>query len=59
MSPNNEKAELTGTTASAQGAARPVGAISLQWNWVERSVWTDRRLMALETGVKGSHQGKP
>jgi RNA-directed DNA polymerase len=25
-----------------------------KWNWVERSVWTERMLEALETGVKGN-----
>src|ERR1035438_8914255 len=54
MSQNHEKSELTGTSASAKGAAMPVGDIALHWKWVERSVWTDRMLMALETGVKGS-----
>ena len=24
-----------------------------QWNWVEATVWTERMLSALETGVKG------
>jgi len=24
-----------------------------EWDWVERSVWTDRMLEALEKGVKG------
>jgi hypothetical protein len=54
MRQNNEKPELTGTSASAQSAAMPAGGITLHWKWVERSVWTDRMLMALETGVKGS-----
>ena len=31
----------------------PAGDILLRWKWVERSVWTDRMLVALETGVKG------
>jgi RNA-directed DNA polymerase len=31
----------------------PAGDIALRWKWVERSVWTDRMLMALEQGVKG------
>ena len=54
MRQNDEQPELTGTSASAQSAAMPAGDIPLHWKWVERSVWTDRRLMALETGVKGS-----
>ena len=31
----------------------PAGDIALRWKWVERSVWTDRMLVALEAGVKG------
>jgi RNA-directed DNA polymerase len=54
MSQNDEQPELTGTSASARSVARPAGDIALRWKWVERSVWTDRMLMALETGVKGS-----
>ena len=50
---NDESQKLTGTSASAQSAAKPAGDIALRWKWVERSVWTDRMLMALETGVKG------
>lgn len=34
--------------------AKQAGEIqSLKWDWVERSVWTDRMLDALENGVKG------
>jgi RNA-directed DNA polymerase len=29
------------------------GEIMLHWGWVERSVWTERMLTALEQGVKG------
>jgi RNA-directed DNA polymerase len=29
------------------------GDIRARWGWVEPSVWTERMLMALETGVKG------
>ena len=29
------------------------GDIRARWTWVERSVWTERMLTALETGVKG------
>lgn len=25
-----------------------------RWNWVERTIWTDRMLMALDNGVKGN-----
>ena len=31
----------------------PAGDVLLRWGWTERSVWTDRMLTALETGVKG------
>jgi len=34
-------------------AAKQVGGIHGQWSWVEPSVWTERMLTALETGVKG------
>jgi RNA-directed DNA polymerase len=34
------------------GATRD-GDILLRWNWVEPRVWTERMLMALESGVKG------
>jgi RNA-directed DNA polymerase len=33
--------------------ATQVGEIRARWAWVEPVVWTDRMLMALETGVKG------
>ena len=35
--------------------AKQVGEIHGQWSWVEPSVWTERMLTALETGVKGVH----
>ena len=50
---NDESQKPTGTSASAKSAAMPAGDIALGWKWVERSVWTDRMLMALEQGVKG------
>lgn len=31
----------------------PGGEIRVRWDWVERAVWTDRMLEALETGVRG------
>ena len=34
--------------AKQMGETRPI-----QWDWVERSVWTERMLEALEKGVKG------
>ena len=34
--------------------AKQAGEIQTgKWDWVERSVWTDRMLEALEKGVKG------
>ena len=33
--------------------AKQAGEIRARWAWVEPSVWTDRMLTALETGVKG------
>jgi RNA-directed DNA polymerase len=53
MEQNDESQKPTGTSANAQSGAMPAGDIALRWKWVERSVWTDRMLMALETGVKG------
>jgi RNA-directed DNA polymerase len=53
MEQNDESQKPTGTSASAKSAAMPAGDIALRWKWVERSVWTDRMLMALEQGVKG------
>lgn len=32
---------------------KQAGEARSRWSWVERSVWTDRMLAALETGVKG------
>ena len=34
-------------------AAKQVGELHDRWSWVEPSVWTQRMLTALETGVKG------
>ena len=33
--------------------AKRVGDTEDRWDWVERAVWTERMLKALETGVKG------
>ena len=33
--------------------ANPGGEVRAQWAWTEPSVWTERMLTALETGVKG------
>ncbi len=53
MEQNDESEQLTGTSAGAHSAAKPAGDNPLRWKWVERSVWTDRMLMALERGIKG------
>lgn len=45
----DEKEPVTVSEGTKQmGETRPI-----EWDWVERSVWTDRMLEALETGVKG------
>jgi RNA-directed DNA polymerase len=49
---------VTDRTNEAQPAAVPegakqVGEIWQRWSWVERTVWTERMLTALEQGVKG------
>jgi len=37
-----------------QGGTKQAGETGFRkWSWVERSVWTDRMLEALEQGVKG------
>ena len=33
---------------------KQVGEVQCRWHWVERAVWTDRMLNALETGLKGA-----
>jgi hypothetical protein len=48
---------VKGTPSEVKPAevAKPkqAGEIWARWPWVERAVWTDRMLAALETGVKG------
>lgn len=39
--------------ASVPARATPAGDIRSRWAWVEATVWTERMLTALETGVKG------
>ena len=39
--------------AAVPARATQAGEIRARWAWVEPSVWTDRMLEALETGVKG------
>ena len=35
------------------GEAQPPAGIRARWDWAEPTVWTERMLTALETGVKG------
>ena len=39
--------------AAVSDGAKQAGEIWQRWNWVERTVWTERMLTALEQGVKG------
>ena len=40
-------------------AARQAGEIRARWAWVEATVWNERMLTALETGVKGGKWRMP
>jgi RNA-directed DNA polymerase len=40
-------------TATVPTTAERVDSTADRWSWVERAVWTERMLQALETGVKG------
>jgi len=40
--------------AAVSGKAKQAGETRSKWDWVERSVWTERMLEALERGVKGN-----
>jgi len=42
-----------GTVTCQDGTKQPGEACPVEWGWVERSVWTERMLEALENGVKG------
>jgi len=48
---------VKGTTSEGKPAGvdtpKQAGETQVEWSWVERSVWTDRMLAALVTGVKG------
>jgi RNA-directed DNA polymerase len=46
--PNEVEPAAVPAKAKQAGEARPVN-----WDWVERSVWTERMLESLEQGVKG------
>lgn len=41
--------------ASVPNRAKQAGEARDRWSWAEASVWTDRMLQTLETGVKGEH----
>jgi RNA-directed DNA polymerase len=41
------------TPAAVPATATQAGEVRARWAWTEPSVWTDRMLTALETGVKG------
>lgn len=45
--PNEIKPEAVSETATQAGEPQ------VKWDWVERSIWTERMLEALEKGVKG------
>jgi len=45
--------EISPAGVSAQEAKQAGEAQAGRWDWVERSVWTDRMLEALDKGVKG------
>jgi hypothetical protein len=49
---NTEPAAVNGERATATGS-KQAGEARVRWAWVERGVWTERMLVALETGVKG------
>ena len=56
----NEKApneiEPTEEKPAEVSETKQAGEATGRWTWVERAVWTDRMLEALETGVKGGVQ---
>ena len=39
--------------SASRPRTRPDGEVRARWAWTEQSVWTDRMLTALETGVNG------
>jgi RNA-directed DNA polymerase len=49
----NNLAAVPKETAQAQQEAKQAKEIHGRWPWVERSVWSDRMLEALENGVRG------
>ena len=53
MKDQSNELEPASVSKVATPAARQAGDIQDRWSWVERTVWTDRMLAALENGVKG------
>ena len=51
MTPSSS--DPTPAPVSALEPTRPAGEVRARWAWTEPTVWTDRMLTALETGVKG------
>lgn len=45
--------QTEGHRATVPARAKQAGEIRGRWSWVEPSVWTERMLTALESGVKG------
>lgn len=41
------------SSAAVSARTNPAGEVRARWPWTEPSVWTERMLTALETGVKG------
>jgi len=50
---DREKAMSSEEKPAGVPEAKQAGEATGRWTWVERAVWTDRMLEALETGVKG------
>jgi len=41
-------------TAEVSARAKQAGTAPAQWGWVDRTIWTERMLAALDNGVKGN-----
>jgi RNA-directed DNA polymerase len=50
---NDKQTEKPSAAVPRQVGAKQVEEIRDRWSWVERSVWSERMLAALENGVKG------
>jgi RNA-directed DNA polymerase len=49
----NSTKEITPAAVSRPVGTTQAGEVRARWAWTEPSIWTDRMLTALETGVKG------